>query len=286
MNWEETLKLIREKPEFKDLVEKSYISTDLIKNVNDYKKSDEYIEIKKIISDLFPNTNSILDIGAGNGISSIAFALDGYVVTALEPDPSITEGAGAISKIKEKLNLSNVTVLQGYAEDVNLPTSSFDLVFCRQSMHHAANLDQFVNQSSRALKSGGGFIAVRDHVINSEKDKKVFLNKHPLHKFYGGENAFTLKEYTGAIEKANLKLVKILKYYDSIINYFPATKEEIQNLPYASEIHIHNKLKSKLGLIGNLKPIIWLYKLYSGNLHPYNDEKIPGRPYTFIAQKP
>jgi ubiquinone/menaquinone biosynthesis C-methylase UbiE len=285
MNWEETLKFVRENPQYNDLIDQSFLSEDLVKNVKDYRSSDEYAEIKKIINELFPGAASILDIGAGNGISSMAFALDGFNVTALEPDPSDSIGAGAIRMLKEKMDLKNVTVLQGFAEDLALPANSFDIVFCRQAMHHASDLKSFLKESARVLKPNGGYMAVRDHVINSQKDKTVFLNKHPLHQFYGGENAFKLKEYVNAIESAGLEIVRILKYYESVINYYPAKREEIENLPAETEIYIRQKLKTKFGAFGRLSFIIWLYKLYSGNLEKYNDKKIPGRPYTFIAKK-
>ena len=43
-----------------------------------------------------------LDLGAGRGISSYALAREGWQVTALEPDPSMLIGAGAIRSLVAK----------------------------------------------------------------------------------------------------------------------------------------------------------------------------------------
>ena len=48
---------------------------------------------------------------------------------------------------------------------------------------------------ARVLKPGGTFIATREHVISKKEDLPVFLANHPLHRFYGGENAFVLQKY-------------------------------------------------------------------------------------------
>ena len=88
MTWEETIKFIRTKEEFKDLVKLAYLDEDLIQNVELYKAGDEYKEICKIIKTHVSNEGKILDIGCGNGISSVSFAIDGFQVTAVEPDSS------------------------------------------------------------------------------------------------------------------------------------------------------------------------------------------------------
>jgi hypothetical protein len=50
-----------------------------------------------------------------------------------------------------------------------------------------------------------------------------FLDKHPLHRLYGGENAFLLDEYKQAIQDAGLTLAHVLGHWESEINYFPDT---------------------------------------------------------------
>jgi hypothetical protein len=65
------------------------------------------------------------------------------------------------------------------------------------------------------LKPGGLFVAVREHVISQHDDLDAFLDIHPLHKLYGGEHAFLLNEYTGALKKAGFDIRKTLDPFSS-----------------------------------------------------------------------
>ena len=100
MNWHETIIYIRTKPEYKFLVEKAYFEEDLPLNVERFRNEEEFKETLILLKKYAPNAKNILDIGAGNGISSVAFALAGYNVTVVEPDASDTVGAEAIRKLK------------------------------------------------------------------------------------------------------------------------------------------------------------------------------------------
>src|SRR5947209_473204 len=82
--------------------------------------------------------------------------------------------------------MDDITVHQSFAEDIGFGDEIFDIVYVRQAMHHAYDLEIFVKECARVLKKGGLFITIRDHVIRDEKDKAWFLEMHPLQKFYGG----------------------------------------------------------------------------------------------------
>jgi SAM-dependent methyltransferase len=271
MNWHETIEYIRKDPAYKELVKEAYFSADLKSNVEAFRISPEFNETLKLIGSFnFEESQSILDIGAGNGISSIALSLEGKSVVALEPDSSDTIGAGAIEKMKLEYHLDNLEIILSYGEDMPFENDSFDIVYTRQTMHHANNLEQFTKSIYRVLKPNGVLFTIRDHVITDTKDKKLFLKKHPLHKFYGGENAYTLDEYKHALISAGFKLSKILGPSDSIINYSPWSKERLASI-----------LKNKFGgwVINNIiLNLAWSFILY-------RQKKLPGRLYSFIAIK-
>ena len=85
MNWEETIIFIRDQPEYRDLVKLAYLDKNLSENVENFRKSEEYHETKKLITEYIQLNTSVnlLDIGSGNGISAVAFALDGVNVVSV-----------------------------------------------------------------------------------------------------------------------------------------------------------------------------------------------------------
>lgn len=289
MTWEETIKYIRTKPEYKDLVNFAFFEEQLELNVERFKSGEEFAETKKLIGSFLPlNSNiKLLDIGSGNGISAVSFALEGIQVDAVEPDASDTIGAGAIRKLKEHYDLSNLNVHEGFAEDLRFPEHSFDIVYTRQCMHHAHDLRQFIKECSRVLKKGGLLITVRDHVIYNETDKKWFLETHPLQKFYGGENAFGANEYRSAMINAGFEIKQMFKHFENVINYFPLKSEQKKNREEEYKNFVANLVERKLGILSKVNLCRKIATAYVENKLglPYDETKIPGRMYTFLAIK-
>lgn len=267
MNWHETILMIQENPNFKGLVKEAYFEKNVITNIERYKKSREFREIKKIIINYFNKDSiKILDVGAGNGIAALAFESLGHSVTVVEPDNSDVVGTNAIKKAAEYYS-AKIEIVSCYFEELSEKYfNTFDLVFARQAMHHADNLDEFLKTAFNVLKPNGRLITIRDHVVKNAKEKELFLKKHPLHKFYGGENAYSLKTYKERIIDSGFKLDMILKPSDSIINLYPWDK---------------NKVEKMLGFVGRFKVIVNLMWL----LIKYKLDNQPGRLYSFIAHK-
>jgi len=287
MTWEETIQYIRTKPEYAFLVEKAYFDESLHLNVERFKNSEEYIETVRLIKSYKPQAKNILDIGCGNGISSISFAIDGYDVSAVEPDPSNTIGAGAIRKLEVHYNLTNIKVYEAFAEDIHFNDNTFDIVYVRQAMHHAHDLLKFISECARVLKKGGILFTVRDHVVFNKKDKDWFLINHPLQKFYGGENAFSPEEYKNAMTSAGLRVEKEIKHFESVINYFPTTKEEFESGKINFEINSKENLIKKIGFFANIPLLYNLYKRYlkSRDVEFANERHIAGSVYSYISIK-
>jgi ubiquinone/menaquinone biosynthesis C-methylase UbiE len=289
VTWHETIDFIRKRQEYSNLVEQAYFDEDLDSNIIRFKKSSEFIETVRLIKEINPSAQKMLDIGAGNGIASINFALLGYSVFAVEPDSSDAVGIGAIEKLIEKYKLNNIKVFQNYAEEINFPDESFDIVYFRQTMHHARDLKKFLKESARVLKVGGTLLAIRDHVIFNETDKKLFLETHPLQKFYGGENAFTPYEYKNAMRESGLKIEKEFKYYDSIINYFPLSEADVEKISLDNKKSLKHDLINKIGFLGNVPFLLHLYRIKNSfnALRGYylNEIAVPGRMYSYIAKK-
>jgi len=272
LTWEEAVQWLRDQPEKSELVKLCYYDDPIEFAAERFFQSEEWTELISLLKS--KKSGKVLDIGAGRGISSYAFAKSGYQVTALEPNSSDLVGAGSISQLSNRTG-TNITVVQDWGETLPFPDNTFDIVYGRAVLHHAHDLNQLCKEAARVLKPNGYFIATREHVISRKDDLQKFLDSHLLHHLYGGENAYLLSEYLTAIKLSGLKIIKTLTPYQSVINYFPMTKFERQNL-------IEPVLKRKLG--NNLAKLKFLQEIYIWHLERKLDT--PGRHYSFLATKP
>jgi SAM-dependent methyltransferase len=261
--WEEAVLWLRSQPDQQNLVYTAFFDDPVSAAAARYHTSSEWNALR---TELPREAGRALDLGAGRGIASFALAKDGWDTTAVEPDPSPVVGAGAIRKLVEQSGVP-IRIVQHPGESLPLPDESFDLVFCRQALHHARDLRGFCREIRRVLRFGGKLIAAREHVLSRQSDLGAFLKKHPLHYRYGGEHAYTLREYRDAIVSAGLTLDKVLNPLQSDINTFPRTLEELR-ATIARRLHIPAKAVP-------LKALHFLGACL----------RTPGRLYTFVARK-
>jgi SAM-dependent methyltransferase len=192
-------------------------------------------------------------------------------------------GAEAIRTLTHECGLS-IEVVSEYSDKLRFADCSYDLVNCRQVLHHARDLPQMCREIFRVLKPSGRMVATREHVISKRDELQTFLNTHPLHQLYGGEHAFLLAEYTAAITSAGLRIEKLLAPFDSPINDFPMSEAQwvhIYTAPIAKVLgwNLTKKLFRRTRGSGSLL-LPGLAKL--ANWH----NQTPGRLYFFVAHSP
>lgn len=205
-------------------MEAAYYDDPLMSAVRRYHASQEWTAIRGFLP---RHVGKALDVGAGRGIASYALAMEGFAVTALEPDGSGLVGADAIRGLVRESGLP-IEVTQEFSERLPFPDAHFDLVFMRAALHHSRDLRTACEEFHRVLRTGGSFIAVREHVISKHEDLGAFLDAHPLHKLYGGENAFQLREYESAIRAAGFHIDRVLPPLESPINFAPHTEKTLR----------------------------------------------------------
>jgi len=264
MTWEESVRWLQSQPDQQELVRAAFYDDPLIVAAERYAGSTEWLAVQAFLP---AQQGKVLDVGAGRGIASFALAKNGWKVTALEPDSSDLVGAGAIRTLAKEASL-DIEVVQEWGESLPFQDATFKVVHCRQVLHHARDLRKLCSEISRVLQPNGILIATREHVISRKEDLDAFLAIHPLHRLYGGENAYLLSEYVEAIVGAGLKINSVLNPLASDINLYPSTIKATK-LRMASRLGVPAWFVSDVAL-----------RLYGalGNA--------PGRLYTFIARKP
>ncbi len=270
-NWEEAIDILRKDPQHSELIYDSYLTSDLRENCQRFADGAEFAEVLWLIDAYRANARDVLDIPAGNGIATYAFARAGLNVVAVEPDPSMSVGRGAIAISLSAENLG-ARIVDAFGEKLPFDSESFDVVYVRQGLHHARDLKAMLGEYRRVLRPGGLLLGCREHVVdNYGSSLRDFLDSQVDHQLYGGEHAYTLADYRAAFAEAGLSIVQEIGPYDSPINLHPNTPETL-----AAKI-----CGSAPGrILGSVLPKSLVSRLGMWQLRRSNR---PGRLYSFVA---
>jgi SAM-dependent methyltransferase len=274
VSWEESVLWLRNQPDKQDIAKQCYYDDPIESAALRYYSSEEWHAVDKLLRHRFPC--AVLDIGAGRGISSFAFAKSGCAVTALEPNRSAIVGSGCIKALFDKTD-SHVTVVNDVGERLPFPDETFDIVYGRAVLHHAKDLPRFCSEAARVLRKRGLFLFTREHVISRKEDLPVFLQSHALHFLYKGENALLLSEYVDAIKSTRAKKLKILDPLSTPINYAPLDTQTVYS-------NVRKGIRRRLGNLISAKCISGtVVRLALRRISMRSDE--PGRRYSFLGSK-
>lgn len=274
MTTEEAVLALRRDPAYADLVRDSYLGPDVLDSAERFLRSPEFDAVRALLGPRLAGA-AVLDVGAGTGIASYAFARAGAgEVVALEPDPSDVVGQGAIRRVVQGLP---VTVADGFGEELPFPAGRFDVVYLRQVLHHARDLDALVRECARVTRRGGVVLATREHVVSDRRQLDAFLAAHPVHRLAGGEHAYPVRSYVAAFRRAGLGGLQVLGPLGSVINAWPglATTDAVRAAPA-------DALARRFGAAGRLAArvpgvtALVRWQLVRGS---------PGRLYSFLGRK-
>jgi len=252
-----------------------YYEYDVEKAYQRFNNSEEWEAIRVFLANYQLPNNRVLDLGSGNGIASYAFIKSGFSVVSIEPDDSNLTGYGAMKKFRESEDFPFCNV-SGIGELLPFKQKTFGLVYCRQVLHHSSNLQQMINEISRVLAPGGLLFATREHVVDNNESLIHFLENHPLHKYTNSEYAYQIKEYKSAITKSNLKIIKFMSSWDTVINHYPISNEVVMSILIES-------FKNKLGFISKFLIENKLCENIFRKIMSKKDKR-PGRMISFIAK--
>jgi len=78
-----------------------------------------------------------------------------------------------------------------------------------------------------------------------------------------------------------------LKYFDSVINYFPANIDDLKNGHLKKHDQLITHLKSKIGILANIGLFQSIYKKRIGyqETKAVTEQDVPGRMYSYVGIK-
>jgi len=253
----------------------SYLTRSVREDAEAFATSGEFAEVVRLLGGSV-HGKVVVDLGAGRGVASHAFVRAGAkIVHSVEPDPSDLVGYGAL---KQLTTIDRINIVPSCGESLPLETGIADVVYIRQVLHHAHNLESLVAECYRMLRPGGVFIATREHVVDNDEDLKEFLANHPIHQLAGGEYAYSIDRYVRALQEAGFAGIRVVKPWDSVINAFPfvRTQEEL-------DLYLREKVRSRFGRLGDIAArLLLVRRLYVWRL---NASRAPGRLCSFVGIK-
>lgn len=121
----------------------------------------------------------LLEIGPGTGQATKPFATRGYDIMCIELGSALSEVAR-----HELRNYPNVQIQTGAFEDVQLPLTSFDLVFAATAFHWIDNEVKFT-KPHQVLKQGGHLAVIHTHHTSDEKGDLFYDISKPVFDRFG-----------------------------------------------------------------------------------------------------
>lgn len=131
----------------------------------------------------------LLEIGIGTGQATKPLARLGYQITAIELGKSLANVAQ-----RELAKHSNVKIIQGAFEDIDLPANSFDLIYSATAFHWIKPDVQFA-KSHKLLRRNGFLAVINTKHISDEVGDNFVEATQPIYDKYTPMNAdgkFTL----------------------------------------------------------------------------------------------
>ena len=143
-------------------------------------------------------TMHVLDIGTGTGLLLMHF------ITKVKKITGIDNSEGMLQMLKEKAektHVDNIDFLLFDADKDNLSENRYDLAVSSMTFHHIENIENFLKEIRKSLKSGGkiciGDLETEDGSFHSNPDESI--------KHFG----FDKDEFAEKMKKSGFKNISV-----------------------------------------------------------------------------
>jgi len=154
----------------------------------------EYQSLKRML-ELRPSDH-LLDVGSGDGFWSARLATHSARVTGLEPDESM------LTLARTLYQRANVEYVQGSAESIPYPNSTFDKVVSVSCLEHFGDPLQGLREMARVLKPGGRLAISVDSLL-TQNSPLTFREWHTRRHFV--THYFNQEELLGMMKSVGFR---------------------------------------------------------------------------------
>ncbi|MFJ5715353.1 class I SAM-dependent methyltransferase [Neobacillus sp. NPDC093127] len=172
----------------------SYVSSTIHKDGKDLQKLVQMAAIN--------GEEELLDIATGGGHTANAFAP--FVKKVIAVDLTAEMLREAETFINENGH-QNVEFKQADAEQLPFVNEAFAIVTCRIAPHHFPNVNKFVEEVYRVLKSNGQFL-LDDNVVPENDDYDLFYNTIEKWRDYSHFRAWKKTEWLRMLEMTGFEI--------------------------------------------------------------------------------
>ena len=144
----------------------------------------------------------VLDLGCGGGHVSYRAAPHVGQVVACDVTAAMLETVKATAAER---GLANIAVQQAAAETLPFAEGSFDIVLCRLTMHHWADLEAGLRQARRVLKPGGPAVFI-DTVAASDRVSDTYLQAIELLRDMSHVRNYSVAELLAGLSRAGFSV--------------------------------------------------------------------------------
>jgi ubiquinone/menaquinone biosynthesis C-methylase UbiE len=136
-------------------INEDYLTKKFFDEYREFRYKKEH-HIERLVDFKSAEGKDVLEIGLGVGADSTMWARHAKTFTGVD----LTNEAVKATRLHlEFLNLKG-NIQQGSAESLNLPDSSFDIVYSHGVLHHSENIMNTFREVNRVLRPGGTFIVM------------------------------------------------------------------------------------------------------------------------------
>ncbi len=215
----EAIGRLRSLPEGAAIIDANFLEPDLVAAAERFWQSREW---RDTVAAVRPEAGMwVLDYGAGRCLASMAFARLGCRVVALDINPSPVVGLGVIAAY-DAFRQRPVYGVLGDGERAPFPAGAFDIVYCREALHHAFDLERLAAGLVAMLRPGGRFYAYGEHRHPFWSSDAAFRRRHPAVESGANEHSYTTADYKAALRKAGLAEVRAVPVLSPLFASGPA----------------------------------------------------------------